>query len=139
MSGSSKRARVGEASSSRVRSRSDISEEPLQSQPGNPNIRLKTFLHPRWVDLGDLANVLPTLQFMFSAIGWDSFILNHQVYYPDLVYEFYESLYVEDEKMFSTVQGRKIRVSDRVLGGALDISYRDQPVEMIWYNNMEIS
>ena len=78
------------------------------------------------MDLGDLANALPTLQFMFFAIGWDSFISNHQVYYPDLVYDFYESLYVKDEKMFSTVQGRKIRVSDRVFGGALDISYRDR-------------
>ena len=66
---------------------------------------------------------LPTLQFMFSAIGWDSFISNYQVYYPDLVYDFYENLYVEDEKMFSIVQGKKIRVSDKVFGGALDISY----------------
>ena len=125
MPGPTKRARVEEASSSRARSHSDIPTEPLQPQPKNPHIRLKTFLHPRWVDLGDLANALLTLEFMFFAIGWDSFISNHQVYYPDLVYEFYESLYVEDEKMFSTVQGRKIRVSDRVFGGALDISYRD--------------
>ena len=80
----------------------------MQSQPGNLNIWLKTFLHPRWVDLDDLANALPTLQFMFSAIEWDTFISNHREYYPDLVYEFYESLYVEDEKMYATVQGRKI-------------------------------
>ena len=40
--------------------------------------------------------------------------------------------------MFSTVQGRKIRVSDKVFGGALDISYRDWSVELIRYNNLEI-
>ena len=40
--------------------------------------------------------------------------------------------------MFSIVQGRKIRVSDKVFGGALDISYHDWSVELIRYNNLEI-
>ena len=132
VAGPSKKARVEAKSSSRAQSRSKIlTKLHHPPQRGNPNFCLKTFLQPRWLDFADLVIALPTLQFMFTSLGWDTFISNHRVYYPELVYEFYENLYVEDEKMFSIVKGRKIRVSDKVFGGALNISYRDQTVELI--------
>ena len=58
------------------------------------------------MDFEDLVDALPTLMCMFSALGWDSLLSNHRVYYPDLIYEFYENIYLDDQKMFSMVQGR---------------------------------
>ena len=99
---------------------------------------MKTFLQPRWVDFDDLVDVLPTLLCMFSTLGWDSFLTNHRVYYLDLVYEFYENIYLEDEKIFSMVQGRWICVSDKVFGGAVDLSYREKNVELVCFNNLVV-
>ena len=107
VSGPSKKARVEAESSSQARSRPKIPVEPHHPpQRGNPNVRLKTFLQPRWVDFADLAIALPTLQFMFSALRWDTFISNHRVYYPELVFEFYENFYLGQVKTFSRLQGR---------------------------------
>ena len=58
------------------------------------------------------------------------------MYYPNLVYEFYENIYLEGDKMYSMVQGKRIRVSDKVFGGALDLSYREKNVELVRFNNL---
>ena len=50
------------------------------------------------MDFNDLADALPTLMCMFSALRWDSLLTNHRVYYMDLIYEFYENIYLEDKR-----------------------------------------
>ena len=100
----SKRARVEAASSLWVLPPPVASTQPPRQ--ANPHVHMKTFLQLRWVDFEDLADALPTLMCMFSALEWDSLLSNHRVYYLDLVYEFYENIYLKDEKIFSMVQGR---------------------------------
>ena len=47
--------------------------------------------------------MFPILKFFLDAQGWVSFIYAHQVFYPPLVEELYENIYMKDEKMFITI------------------------------------
>jgi hypothetical protein len=85
--------------------------------------RTKTVLPGRVYNLNDLINTNHDLTKFTDLLGWTHLFSIKETFYPDLIEAFYFNAVISSERSYivSEIKGKKIKVTEQVLGNLLNL------------------